>query len=684
MGMRNFAWVKLLASVFIWLATAVAAPVWAQTGSACTAMWGIVGSGTAGTPHRLGYYNGSAGTAAKFTTLSFTLTGRPNALAGDPVTGLLYYYDRNGDNLRSVNLNTYQDSVVGTLAPASPDANNNTFGALIDNNSNLILMSSVGDATVGSPYHLTVANKAGNTTNATWITVTNAIGGTPVQGTAQSGGSGDIYMDKSNRIWLVTNTQPNALIYPLTVTFSIGGTITNVIAGTPTSYAATPATIQGISIDPVTGISYFGGITAGDILYSFTPGATNTDVRVDTSSVGVTDMGNCVLTPGAPSVSKSFSPTYQPIGSATTTLSLFFSNPNSLPIWLTNTFTDTFPAGMLVAATPNLNQGACISQGTTVTNVITATPGLGTLTFAAGGRIPLGGCTVTLSVTAPANNNAYTNTIAIGALGTTAGGNAAAATAAYKVGTDFSATKSQCAGICGTPTTGPLSLGSGQTMQYILTITNSSVGGTGSATFTDTLPTLITPVLSISATSIGGGNCTTASAVVGGATQVTGAFANAPAGAQCVVTVTGLISAQATGTTVTNTLTIAPTAGTSDTNLGNNSATVVTSPGPATNLTITKTNGTNTLAAGSTTSYTITVANLGPANAPNSVVKDPAVSGLSCSSVTCAVSAGTAVCPTGAALTVPLLQGAGLSIPTFNAGSTVSFVVTCGVTATGQ
>jgi hypothetical protein len=64
------------------------------------------------------------------------------------------------------------------------------------------------------------------------------------------------------------------------------------------------------------------------------------------------------------------------------------------------------------------------------------------------------------------------------------------------------------------------------------------------------------------------------------------------------------------------------------------------------------------------------------------VLKDPSASGLNCTTVTCAVTAGTASCP--APLTIAALQGAGLTItPSFNANSTLSFVVTCGVTATG-
>ena len=104
---------------------------------------------------------------------------------------------------------------------------------------------------------------------------------------------------------------------------------------------------------------------------------------------------------------------------------------------------------------------------------------------------------------------------------------------------------------------------------------------------------------------------------------------------------------------------------------------------PTTTLTITKSNGVTTLTAGQTTSYTVTIANLGPNNAPGAVFQDPVATGLSCTTVTCAVTSGSASCP--APLTISALQSTGLAItPTFNASSTLSFVVTCGVSATGQ
>ena len=78
--------------------------------------------------------------------------------------------------------------------------------------------------------------------------------------------------------------------------------------------------------------------------------------------------------------------------------------------------------------------------------------------------------------------------------------------------------------------------------------------------------------------------------------------------------------------------------------------------------------------------YSITVTNNGSLAANNAVVTDPAVTGLTCSTMSCAA-AGGAVYP--AAPTVAVLQSPGLTIPALpNAGS-VTLTLTCSVSATG-
>ena len=102
-------------------------------------------------------------------------------------------------------------------------------------------------------------------------------------------------------------------------------------------------------------------------------------------------------------------------------------------------------------------------------------------------------------------------------------------------------------------------------------------------------------------------------------------------------------------------------------------------------LSITKTNGTDTLVAGATTTYTIVISNSGPAAANGSLLRDPVAPGLACTAVSCTAATGTtcAVSAPPASVTLANLQGSGLSIASFPASSSLTFLVTCGVTASG-
>ena len=65
------------------------------------------------------------------------------------------------------------------------------------------------------------------------------------------------------------------------------------------------------------------------------------------------------------------------------------------------------------------------------------------------------------------------------------------------------------------------------------------------------------------------------------------------------------------------------------------------------------------------------------------MVTDPVTAGLSCSTVTCSVASGAAVCPVPPALSIANLQGAGVTVPQLPASSSLNFQVSCTVTATG-
>ena len=94
---------------------------------------------------------------------------------------------------------------------------------------------------------------------------------------------------------------------------------------------------------------------------------------------------------------------------------------------------------------------------------------------------------------------------------------------------------------------------------------------------------------------------------------------------------------------------------------------------------------TGTITAGNTITYTITISNTGPAAANGSLLRDPVATGLSCSAVTCTAAIGTtcAASVPAASVTVANLQGGGIPINSFPSSSTLTFQVTCGVSATG-
>ena len=103
----------------------------------------------------------------------------------------------------------------------------------------------------------------------------------------------------------------------------------------------------------------------------------------------------------------------------------------------------------------------------------------------------------------------------------------------------------------------------------------------------------------------------------------------------------------------------------------------------AANLSITKSNGVVSLAAGQTTTYTLTLRNQGPSAADGTVLRDPVATGLSCNAVTCSASVPAGSCP-ASGVNIANLQGSGITLTSLPANSTLQFSVTCGVTATGQ
>lgn len=153
------------------------------------------------------------------------------------------------------------------------------------------------------------------------------------------------------------------------------------------------------------------------------------------------------------------------------------------------------------------------------------------------------------------------------------------------------------------------------------------------------------------------------------------------------LTLTVVATVTASSGTLTNTVSVIPYATVIDPVPGNNTAADADRVIGLVNVTIGKTNGQNTVVAGSTTSYTLTIANLGPADASGSVLRDPVVTGLNCTVVTCNGVTGAAVCPAAGNVTLANLQsppGSGITLTSLPASSSLTFSVSCGVIATAQ
>ncbi len=93
-------------------------------------------------------------------------------------------------------------------------------------------------------------------------------------------------------------------------------------------------------------------------------------------------------------------------------------------------------------------------------------------------------------------------------------------------------------------------------------------------------------------------------------------------------------------------------------------------------LAVTKSNNDTSVTSTGTTTYVVTVTNNGPASVTGALLMDPAVAGLTKTSITCSGPVG---CP--AVLNVSALEGAGLALGTLGNQESVTFDVTAAVTA---
>jgi len=128
------------------------------------------------------------------------------------------------------------------------------------------------------------------------------------------------------------------------------------------------------------------GTTAGP-----KPNTTTNVISVEAGTGNVATANLTVIAPGATTISKTFGTSFVTVGRSTS-LSFLITNPNASTALTGIAFSDTLPAG-LVVATPNGLTGSC-GAGT-----ITAAAGGSTISRAGGTLAAGGSCTFTLNVT---------------------------------------------------------------------------------------------------------------------------------------------------------------------------------------------------------------------------------------------------------------------------------------------
>ncbi|MEI6240487.1 MAG: FG-GAP-like repeat-containing protein, partial [Planctomycetia bacterium] len=155
----------------------------------------------------------------------------------------------------------------------------------------------------------------------------------------------------------------------------------------------------------------------------------------------------------------------------------------------------------------------------------------------------------------------------------------------------------------------------GRTTFYTVTVTNAGPSFLVGGSVTDVFPASITGATWVAVyTNSGSGG------PAAGSGNINALIDLAPGGV-ATFTITAPVKSNATGNLV-NTATIAAPTGTTDPTPGNNSSTDTDTPAPIADLAILKTDGTSQYVPGGTTTYTVTVSNVGPSDVIGAQVVD--------------------------------------------------------------
>jgi LPXTG-site transpeptidase (sortase) family protein len=168
-----------------------------------------------------------------------------------------------------------------------------------------------------------------------------------------------------------------------------------------------------------------------------------------------------------------------------------------------------------------------------------------------------------------------------------------------------------------TKTDGQTTYVPGSPVVYTIVVSNVGNGDATGATVSDSIPSQITSWSWACTAQTGGASGCDPYSGNGNFSDVV----NLPAGASITYTVTAQTDPAAT-TDLVNTAIVTPPSGITDPTPGNNTASDTDTPDPQADLAVTKDDGVLTYIPGGTLTYTITVTNNGPSDAPGALVTD--------------------------------------------------------------
>jgi uncharacterized repeat protein (TIGR01451 family) len=561
-----------------------------------------------------GVGDGSFGSAVTFTTSSGTFSAATADFNGDGALDLVF--TNNGAN----NVSIFLQTLPVSLAPASLSFGNQNAGTsgapqvvtLTNNSGGTLNISSIavtgtdsGDfskmttcgatvpgagtctisvtfspATLGAKLAtLTVTDDAGNSPQTLALSGTGTVA---AQTISKSFGGATIPLNGTTSLTITVTNASGAIALtgvafadtlPAGLVVATPGNLASTCTGTAT--AADGA--SSVSLSAAT-LAASGSCTVTVDVAGATAGVKNNSVSSTSTEGGTGNTANASVTVVAPpAIAKVFGAASVPLNGSTS-LTFTINNSNSTAALTGIAFSDSLPAG-LVIATPNGLSGSC-GGGT-----ITATAGSGSATLSGATIAASSSCNFSVNVTA---TTAGVKNNATGNVTSTNGGTGNTASASLNVLAPPSIAKSF------NPTT--IAVSATSSLTFTITNPGANTAALTGVAFSDTLPTGLT-VASASASVCGGTVTTTAPTGI----ALTAATIASSGQCQFSVTVTGATAGNYTNTTGNVTST---NGGTGNTATANLSVTAGTVP-----PTISKAFGAATVPLNGSSSLTFTITN---------------------------------------------------------------------------